>query len=131
LYKNLLIEDDFHASKQKKFYDEYLAVIDMTAEFYLQTIEKVFLNFELAKNSFNFLDIKIDPSSITKTKLLVIETEKDDISGIGQTKAAMDLCTKIPNSLKKYHLESGVGHYGSFSGKKFRGSIAQVICDFT
>ncbi len=130
LYKNLLIEDDFHASKQKIFYDDYLSVMDLDAQFYLQTVEKVFLDFDLAKGNFKFRDMKIEPSSITKTKLLVIEAERDDISGIGQTKAAMELCSKLPDSLKRYHIESGVGHYGSFSGKKFRSSIAKIISEF-
>jgi poly(3-hydroxybutyrate) depolymerase len=130
LFKNLLIEDDAEAVKQKKFYDEYLSVMDLPAEFYLQTIKEVFHDFSLAKGKFVSRGRKVDLTAINQCALLGIEGEKDNIAAVGQTKAALNLCKNIPDSKKGYHLQKGVGHYGSFSGSKFRESIVPAIKDF-
>jgi poly(3-hydroxybutyrate) depolymerase len=130
LFKNLLIEDDAEAEKQKKFYDEYLSVMDLPAEFYLQTIKEVFHDFSLAKGKFVSRGRKVDLTAINQCALLGIEGEKDNIAAVGQTKAALNLCKNIPDSKKGYHLQKGVGHYGSFSGSKFRESIVPAIKDF-
>lgn len=130
MYKSLLIEDDEKADKQKKFYDEYFSVMDLPAEFYLQTIKEVFHDFSLAKGKFISRGRKVNLAAIEKCALLGIEGEKDDIAAIGQTKAALDLCKNIPNSMKKYHLQKGAGHYGVFSGSKFRNIIVPEIKEF-
>ena len=130
LFKNLLVEDDEEADKQKKFYDEYLSVMDLTAEFYLQTIKEVFHEFSLARGKFTHRGRKVSLDSITKCALFGIEGENDDISAVGQTKAALNLCKNIPASKKGYHLQKGVGHYGSFSGSKFRTMIVPKIKEF-
>ncbi|NRB10631.1 MAG: polyhydroxyalkanoate depolymerase, partial [Rickettsiaceae bacterium] len=130
LFKNLLIEDNEKAAKQKKFYDEYLSVMDLTAEFYLQTIKEVFHDFSLAKGKFVSRSRKVNLEAIKKPALLGIEGERDDIAAIGQTKAALKLCKNIPNSKKQYYLQKGVGHYGLFSGSKFRNIIVPEIKEF-
>jgi poly(3-hydroxybutyrate) depolymerase len=130
LFKSLLIEDDAEADRQTKFYDEYFSVMDLPAEFYLQTIKEVFLDFSLAKGHLISRGRKIDPSTIKNCAVLSIEGENDDISGVGQTKAALNLCTNIPAKMKEYYLQKGVGHYGVFSGSKFRQFIVPVIRDF-
>jgi poly(3-hydroxybutyrate) depolymerase len=116
--------------KHKKFYNRYLSVLDLPAEFYLQTIKEIFHNFCLAKGEMVSRGRNIDPSCINKTAILCIEGQNDRITGIGQTKAALDLCRNLPDSKKHYHLEPTVGHYGIFSGGKFRRNIAPVICNF-
>ena len=130
MFKDLVAENDKEAQRQKTFYDEYLSVMDLPAEFYLQTIREVFQNFSLANNKLISRGRKVEPASITSCALLAIEGEKDDISGIGQTKAALELCTNLPEPKKKYYLQPGVGHYGVFSGSKFRNSIIPIIKDF-
>lgn len=130
MYKNLLIEDDEKAEHQKKFYDEYLSVMDMPAEFYLQTIKEVFQDFALAKGTLISRGRKVNLKDITKCALLGIEGENDDIAAVGQTKAALNLCKNIPSAMKHYHLQENVGHYGVFSGSKFRKFIVPVICNF-
>eukprot|EP00916_Digyalum_oweni_P019794 GHVL01033041.1.p1 GENE.GHVL01033041.1~~GHVL01033041.1.p1 ORF type:complete len:416 (-),score=46.66 GHVL01033041.1:1480-2727(-) len=130
LFKNLLVEDDEKAENQKSFYDEYLSVMDLTAEFYLQTIKEVFHDFSLAKGKFISRGRKVDLTAITKCALLGIEGENDDIAAVGQTKAALNLCKNIPDTKKGYYLQKGVGHYGSFSGSKFRNIIVPEIKDF-
>lgn len=130
LFKNLLADDEAGASKQKKFYDEYLSVMDLTAEFYLQTIKEVFHDFSIARGKFISRGRKVNLDSISKSALMGIEGEKDDIAAVGQTKAALNLCKNIPSSKKVYHLQEGVGHYGSFSGSKFRSVIVPKIKEF-
>ncbi len=130
LFRDLLVEDDEKAEKQIKFYDEYLSVMDLTAEFYLQTIQEVFHDFSLAKNELVCKGRKVDVRAITKCALLGIEGEHDDIAGVGQTKEALNLCSGIPLSAKEYYLQKGVGHYGVFSGTKFRNSVIPVIRNF-
>jgi poly(3-hydroxybutyrate) depolymerase len=130
LLQNLLDGEIEKANHTIKFYDEYLAPMDMTAEFYLETIQKVFKEFALAKDAFVSKNRKIHLKYITNCALLGIEAENDDIASVGQTKSALDLCSGIPKSMKKYHLQEGAGHYGLFSGRKFKDFIVPVITDF-
>ncbi len=130
LLQNLLDGNMEGASHTIEFYDEYLASMDMTAEFYLQTIQEVFKDFALAKGELVSRDRKINLTDISKCALLGIEGERDNIAAVGQTKAALELCYNIPDSMKRYHLQEGVGHYGTFSGSKFKKFIVPIIKDF-
>lgn len=127
MFKHMTLGDQDSADRTKQFYDEYLSVCDMTAEFYLQTIEHVFQEHSLPKGTFVHRGKAIDPDAIRDTGLLAIEGEKDDISGIGQTRAALDLAEHLPLSKKKYHLARDCGHYGIFNGSKWRNNIAPVV----
>jgi len=130
MFKNLHEENDEKAEVIAKFYDEYMSVMDLPAEFYLQTIEAVFKEFSLAKGTLVSRGRKVDPKVITKCALLGIEGEKDDIAALGQTKASLDLCSNIPDSMKRYYMQKDVGHYGVFTGSKFRKFVVPVIKDF-
>ncbi len=130
MFEHLVAGDGESADASKAFYDEYRSVCDMTAEFYLQTIEHVFQRHSLPKGELRHRGELIDLAAIRDTAILAIEGEKDDISGIGQTKAALTLATKLPASRKKYHLAPDVGHYGIFNGSKWRGTIAPVVEDW-
>ncbi|WP_121118864.1 polyhydroxyalkanoate depolymerase [Croceibacterium ferulae] len=127
MFKHLTVGDTDSAAGTKSFYDEYLSVCDMTAEFYLQTIEHVFQKHSLPKGEFVHRGKPIDPNAIRDTALLAIEGERDDISGIGQTRAALDLAPYLPEARKKYLLAEDVGHYGIFNGSKWRKRIAPVV----
>ncbi len=128
---NHLVEGDGDgATQHKKFYDEYLSVIDITAEFYLQTLDTVFHKHALPKGEMMHRDDLVDPKALTKTALLCLEGELDDISGVGQTKAAMKISSNLPAKMKKYHMEPGVGHYGIFNGRKFRENVVPIIADW-
>src|SRR5690606_936477 len=102
------------------FYDEYLAVMDLTAEFFLQTVERVFICHDLPRGNFTHHGRLANPAAIRNVALLTIEGENDDISGQGQTRAAHDLCVNIPDSMRHHHLQKDVGHYGVFNGSRFR-----------
>ena len=130
MFKHLTLGDQESADSTKRFYDEYLSVCDMTAEFYLQTIEHVFQKHSLPKGEFVHRGKPIDPDAIRDTAILAIEGERDDISGIGQTHAALDLVPHLPADRKKYHLARDVGHYGIFNGSKWRNRIAPVVEDW-
>ena len=130
MFKHLVVGDDESADATRSFYDEYLSVCDMTAEFYLQTVDAVFQRHLLPKGEFEHRGRRVDPGAIKDTALLAIEGERDDISGIGQTKAALDLAKGVPASRKQYHLAAGVGHYGIFNGRKWRENIAPVVEKF-
>lgn len=130
LFDHLVEGDGDEADAHRTFYNEYLSVMDIPAEFYLQTIETVFQKFLLPKGEMVSRGRKVLPGKITKTALLCIEGERDDISGIGQTKAAIDLCTGLPAAKKQYHLQKGVGHYGQFNGRKFREEIVPAVVKF-
>ena len=130
MFKHLTLGDQESADATKRFYDEYLSVCDMTAEFYLQTIEHVFQKHTLPKGEFVHRGKPIDPDAIRDTALLAIEGERDDISGLGQTKAALDLVPHLPAAMKKYHLADDAGHYGIFNGSKWRRRIAPVVEDW-
>lgn len=130
MFKHLVQGDGESADRTKEFYDEYRSVCDMTAEFYLQTIDLVFQNHALPKGEWVHRGVRVDPAAITDIGLLAIEGERDDISGIGQTKAALTLATALPEQDKKYLLAEGVGHYGIFNGSKWRDRIAPVVEDW-
>jgi poly(3-hydroxybutyrate) depolymerase len=128
---NHLVEGDGESAQQhKKFYDEYLSVADITAEFYLQTMDTVFHKHALPKGEMLHRDVPVNPKAITKTAILCLEGELDDISGLGQTKAAMEISTSLPASMKKYHMEPKVGHYGIFNGRKFREHVVPIISEW-
>jgi poly(3-hydroxybutyrate) depolymerase len=130
LFENLIKGDGENIAKHRKFYDEYFAVMDIPAEFYLQTIETVFKDQSLPNGKMFFKSRRIDLSSIVDLPILAIEGQDDDITGVGQTKAILNLCHKLHYSKKKYHLQEGAGHYGSFNGSKFRNDILPVMKDF-
>jgi poly(3-hydroxybutyrate) depolymerase len=130
MFKHLVVGDDESAQATQKFYDEYRSVCDMTAEFYLQTIEVVFQQHQLPEGQMEHRGRLVRPDAIRDTALLAIEGERDDISGIGQTKAALDITTKLPKAKKEYLLAEDVGHYGIFNGRKWREKIAPVVEKF-
>ncbi len=127
MFKHLVRGDGESAEATKDFYDEYRSVCDMTEEFYLQTIDVVFQEHKLPRGLMKHRGRPIDPAAITDIALLAIEGERDDISGIGQTKAALTLATGLPEDKKHYLLAEGVGHYGIFNGSKWRNRIAPVV----
>ncbi|HET7301172.1 MAG TPA: polyhydroxyalkanoate depolymerase [Oleiagrimonas sp.] len=129
-YLNLLRGDEEDAAAHRKFYDEYNAVLDMPAEFYLDTISTVFQQFLLPRGLWEVNGERVDPAAIKRTSLLTIEGELDDISGIGQTEAAHDLCTGIPASRRAHRVIQGAGHYGIFSGRRWRETVYPQIRDF-
>jgi poly(3-hydroxybutyrate) depolymerase len=130
LFLNLVRGDGDSAHKHKEFYDEYLAVMDLDAEFYLQTVDTVFVRHALPKGEMTHRGRPVDPSRIKRVALLTIEGEHDDISGVGQTEAAHRLCSNIPPDRRAHYLQLGVGHYGVFNGSRFRSEIAPRISDF-
>ncbi|MDB5673528.1 MAG: esterase [Sphingomonas bacterium] len=127
MFKHLVQGDDESADATKDFYDEYRSVCDMTAEFYLQTIDVVFQDHALPKGTMTHRGRVVDAGAITDIALLAIEGEKDDISGLGQTKAALTLATSLPDGEKQYLMAKGAGHYGIFNGSKWRNIIAPVV----
>lgn len=129
-FENLIKGDDDTAEKHERFYDEYLSVCDMTAEFYLQTIKEIFQDYLLPRGLMTHRGEMIDPGKITKTALMTVEGELDDISGIGQTQAAHDLCTGLNAKDKIDYIQKGAGHYGVFSGSKWRNTIQPKIAKF-
>jgi len=129
-YRNLVRGDENDAQAHQRFYDEYNAVMDMPAEFYLDTIHKVFQDQHLAKNTWEFEGRRVDPSAITQVALLTIEGELDDIAGQGQTHAAQRLCSQIPAERKQQYTAPGCGHYGIFSGRRWRQTICPKIAQF-
>ncbi len=130
MFKHLVKGDDESAESTMSFYDEYRAVCDMTAEFYLQTIDIVFQSHALPKGEMLHRGRRVDPAAISDTAILAIEGERDDISGLGQTKAALTISTGLPAKMKKYHMAPNVGHYGIFNGSKWRTKIAPVVEDW-
>jgi poly(3-hydroxybutyrate) depolymerase len=121
--RRLFTGDKDGAAAHRRFYDEYFAVLDLPAEFYLETVERVFKTYDLPRGEMTHRGEKVDPGAIRRTSLLVVEGERDDICGVGQTMAALDLCTRIPPSRKTYHLQTGAGHYGVFSGRAWQNQI--------
>ncbi len=130
LYRNLVKGDGDPADKHREFYDEYLAVMDLTAEFYMQTIETVFVDHHLPLGIMTHRGLPVEPDKITRTALFTIEGEKDDITGGGQTEAAQRLCTSLSADMRAHYVQPGVGHYGVFNGSRFRSEIAPRVCDF-
>ena len=130
LWKHLIEGDGDSADAHREFYDEYLSVLDMTAEFYLQTVREVFQEHALPKGELMHRGQKVDPGAITRTALLTVEGERDDISGIGQTQAAHDLCVNLQADMRRDWVQPGVGHYGVFNGKRWRSEIQPRVRDF-
>ena len=131
LYRDLLAGDEESADVCRRFYDEYLAVMDLPAEYYLQTIATVFQKHELARGEMTWRGQRpIRPAAISRTALMTIEGEHDEITSVGQTSAAHGLCPAIPSERKRVHIQSGVGHYGVFSGRRWRDEIAPRIAEF-
>ena len=130
MFNHLVDGDGDSAEKHRDFYDEYMAVMDLDAAYYLQTIDTVFVEHALPKGKMKHRDALIDLAAITRCGLMTVEGEKDDISGVGQTQAAHDLCVNIPESRKQHYLQMGVGHYGVFNGSRFRSEIAPRIGRF-
>ena len=129
-FVHLVKNDGEPAEKHRDFYDEYLAVMDLTAEFYLQTVDQVFIQHALPKGELMHRGQRVDPSVIRNVALLTVEGENDDISGVGQTQAAQTICTNIPDHMRLHYLQPDVGHYGVFNGSRFRREIAPRILAF-
>jgi polyhydroxyalkanoate depolymerase len=127
LYDNLRQGELAKAALTKAFYDEYFAVLDLAAEFYLETVKIVFQDYSLAKGELKFRGELVEPRAIKKTALFTVEGEKDDICAVGQTLAAQELCISIRPYRKRHHMQPGVGHYGVFSGKKWEGQIYPLL----
>jgi poly(3-hydroxybutyrate) depolymerase len=127
MFKHLVQGDGESADASKDFYEEYRSVCDMTAEFYLQTIDVVFQDHALPRGIMQHRGRTIDPAAIKDVGILAIEGEKDDISGLGQTKAALTIATGLPETKKRYYMAEGAGHYGIFNGSKWRNRIAPVL----
>jgi poly(3-hydroxybutyrate) depolymerase len=130
LFRHLVKGDGDSAEKHREFYDEYLAVMDMTEEFYLQTIEEVFIKRSLARGTFTHNGRKVDPAAIRNVALMTVEGEKDDITGAGQCEAAHRLCVNLPQQMRRHLVQAKVGHYGIFNGSRFRNDIVPQINDF-
>jgi len=130
MFKHLVVGDDESAHATQQFYDEYRSVCDMTAEFYLQTVDVVFQQHQLPKGELEHRGRLVRPDAIRDTALLAIEGERDDISGLGQTRAALDIATRLPKDKKQYFMAKDVGHYGIFNGRKWREKIAPVMEKF-
>jgi poly(3-hydroxybutyrate) depolymerase len=130
MFKHLVVGDEEGAEPTQQFYDEYRSVCDMTAEFYLQTVDAVFQRQLLPRGELEHRGRLVKPQAIHDTALLAIEGERDDISGLGQTRAALDIARKLPEAKKKYFLARDVGHYGIFNGRKWREKIAPVVEKF-
>ena len=130
LFENLVKGDGDLVDKHREFYDEYLAVMDLTADYYLQTVDTVFIKHALPKGEMLHRGKLVEPSKIVNVALMTVEGEKDDISGLGQTEATHTLCTSIPDDRRVHYVQAGVGHYGVFNGSRFKSEIVPRICDF-
>lgn len=128
--EDLVAGDDPSADAHRVFYDEYLAVMDLTSEFYLQTVRSVFQDFELAKGEMLSRGLPVDPAAITRTALMTVEGGRDDITGRGQTEAAHALCANLPEQMRRHHLQPDVGHFGVFSGRHWRNEIMPEVAEF-
>ena len=129
-FSHLVEGDGDNAEKHREFYDEYLAVMDLTAEFYLQTVKTVFIDHALPMGTMTHNGQLVDCSTIKRTALLTVEGEKDDITGRGQTEAAHDLCVNLADDMKSHYEQPNVGHYGVFNGSRWRSEIAPRVMDF-
>ncbi len=123
-FQNLVRGDGDGAEQHRVFYDEYLSVMDLTAEFYLQTIDRVFQRRLMATGAYRYRDTLVEPATIDDIGLMTIEGEKDDITGLGQTEAAHDMVPNLPAERRQHYVAKGVGHYGVFNGSRWRGLIA-------
>lgn len=130
LFRHLIQGDEDGAEAHRRFYDEYRSVLDLPADYFLDSVYHAFQNHSIPTGCFFWKGQKVDPGAITKTALLTVEGEKDDISGVGQTYAAHALCKSIPDSMKHHYVQEGVGHYGVFNGRKWRENITPIIATF-
>jgi polyhydroxyalkanoate depolymerase len=130
LFSQIVTFDEVKAAQTRDFYDEYFAVFDMPAEFYLETVDRVFQRHLLPRGLLEYRGKPVNPAAIKKTALLTVEGERDDICSVGQTMAAHDLCTAIKPFRKKHHLQAGVGHYGVFSGTRWNREIYPQVQSF-
>ncbi|ACB96882.1 polyhydroxyalkanoate depolymerase [Beijerinckia indica] len=130
MFNHLVENDGDSAEKHREFYDEYLAVMDLTAEFYLETVDAVFVKHALPLGQMRHHGEKVDLSAIRHVAILAVEGERDDISGLGQTEAALELCDNVPDKMKAYHMQAKVGHYGVFNGSRYRREVVPRIRDF-
>jgi poly(3-hydroxybutyrate) depolymerase len=130
MFHHLVEGDGESLAAKRAFYEEYKSVMDMPADYYLQTISAVFQDHLLPRGLMESRGRLVEPRAITRTALLTVEGERDDISGIGQTRAAHALCTGLDASMKQHHEQAGVGHYGLFNGRRFREEIKPLIADF-
>ncbi len=122
-FRSLVGGDHLSAEAHRRFYNEYGAVMDLPAEFYLETVERVFQRHDLPAGMLTWHGELIQPAALRRVGLLTVEGERDDICAIGQTMAALDICAKIPVNLKQHHLQTGVGHYGVFSGRRWASEV--------
>jgi len=129
LYADLVNDDTEKARATRAFYEEYFAVADLPAEFYLETVRDVFQEYALPQGKLRWRGRTVDPGAIRRTALLTVEGERDDICSLGQTLAAHDLCTGLRQYMRTHYVQAGVGHYGVFSGKRWSGSIYPVVRD--
>jgi polyhydroxyalkanoate depolymerase len=127
LFGHILKGEISKADANRRFYDEYFAVADLPAEFYLETVQKVFQEQHLARGVYTYRNRRVDPRAIKKTALLTVEGERDDICGLGQTMAAQELCSSIKPFRKKHYVQAGAGHYGVFSGTRWQTQIYPVV----
>jgi poly(3-hydroxybutyrate) depolymerase len=130
LYKHLVQGDQESAEAHRKFYDEYRSVLDLPADYFLDSVRVAFQEHCLPKGQMTWKGERVDPLAIQSTAILAVEGEKDDISGVGQTQAALYICENVPAYLRQYHLQKGVGHYGVFNGHRFREEIVPIISKF-
>jgi len=130
LYRHLASGQIEEAEAIKAFYDEYFSVLDLPAEFYIETVQLVFQEARLAKGELTYRGRKVEPGAIRRTALLTVEGERDDICSVGQTAAAHEMCNSLRPHLRRHHLQASVGHYGTFSGKRWNGQIYPVIRNF-
>jgi poly(3-hydroxybutyrate) depolymerase len=127
LYENLRNGEEEKAAQTKAFYDEYFAVLDLSAEFYLETVKLVFQDHVLPLGQQTYRENTIEPKAIKRTMLFTVEGEKDDICAVGQTLAAHDLCTSLRPYRKRHHMQAGVGHYGVFAGRTWQNQIYPMV----
>jgi len=127
LFEHIRKGEDEKAEANRKFYDEYFSVSDLPAEFYLETVQRVFQEFYLPRGMFTYRGARVEPAAIARTALLTVEGERDDICSVGQTLAAHDLCVSIKPFRKKHYVQAGVGHYGVFSGTRWQTQIYPIV----
>ena len=130
MFEHLVAGDGESADAHRGFYDEYLAVMDMPAEYFLETVERVFQEHHLPRGLFTHRGARVDTTAIRDTALMTVEGERDDISGVGQTEAAHRLCRNVPAERRRHRLQAGVGHYGIFNGRRWRQEILPDVADF-
>ena len=130
MFEHLVAGDGESAEAHRRFYDEYLAVMDMPAEYFLETVERVFQEHHLPRGLFTHRDAPVDTAAIRDTALMTVEGERDDISGVGQTEAAHRLCPNVQAERRRHRLQAGVGHYGIFNGRRWRKEILPDVADF-